>query len=94
MNIDKSLCRHNEFKQICKWYIDGNCILSIADNIAPCEKLFVLCKDCKKGRQIDKTKSPEKYFKDDCVVCECEDTVGDEPMIYPPFHFCSYGERK
>ena len=54
----------------------------------------VRCKDCKKGRPIDRTKSPEKYFKDDCVVCECEDVVGDEPMIYKPTHFCSYGERK
>lgn len=54
----------------------------------------VRCKDCKHGRPIDKTKSPEKYYKDGCVVCECEDVVGDEPMIYLPNHFCSYGERK
>ena len=54
----------------------------------------VRCKDCEYGRSIDITKSPEKYFKNDCVVCECEDVVGDEPMIYRPDHFCSYGERR
>lgn len=54
----------------------------------------VRCKYCKYGRSIDITKSPEKYFKNDCVVCECEDVVGDEPMIYRPDHFCSYGKRR
>lgn len=51
------------------------------------------CKYCKHSRPIDKTKTPEKYFRDDCVVCECEDVCGDEPMIYLGSHFCSYGER-
>jgi hypothetical protein len=54
----------------------------------------VRCKDCRNGRPIDKTRCPEKYFLDDCVVCECESVVGDEPMIYRPTHFCSYGERR
>jgi hypothetical protein len=54
----------------------------------------VRCKDCEHARPIDKTKAPEKYFKDDCVVCECEDVIGEEPMIYRPDHFCSYGERR
>lgn len=54
----------------------------------------VRCKNCKHGRPIDKTKSPEKYFKDDCVICECEDVVGDEPMVFLPSHFCGCGERK
>ena len=54
----------------------------------------VRCNGCKHGRLIDKRKTPEKYFRDDAIVCECEDVVGDEPMIYPPSHFCSYGERK
>jgi hypothetical protein len=54
----------------------------------------VRCKDCCHGRQIDKARSPEKYFKDTCVVCQCESVVGDEPMIYEPTHFCSYGKRK
>lgn len=51
------------------------------------------CKDCKFSRPIDKSKSPEKYFKDGYVVCECEDVVGDESMIYPPEHYCSFGRR-
>lgn len=54
----------------------------------------VRCKDCKYGRAIDNTKCPEKYFKDDCVVCGHEDVVGEEPMIYVPMHYCSCGERK
>ena len=51
----------------------------------------VRCKDCVHSRPIDNTKSPERYFKDECVVCECEDVVGDMPTVYSPYHFCSYG---
>lgn len=54
----------------------------------------VRCRYCKHGRNLDETKSNEKYFKKECVVCECEDVVGDEPMIYLPTHYCSYGERR
>ena len=54
----------------------------------------VQCKDCEHGRPINKTKSPEKYYKDDCIICECEDVVGEEPMVYLPSHFCSYGKMK
>ena len=54
----------------------------------------VRCKDCKHGRKTNKIMSPEKFFKEDCVVCECEDVVGDEPMIYVPTHFCSCGTPK
>ena len=54
----------------------------------------VRCKDCNFSRPLDKSKSPEKYFKNSCAVCECETVVGDVPMIYINTHFCSYGERK
>lgn len=54
----------------------------------------VRCKDCKYGRKPNSNISPEKYFKTEGVVCECNDVVGDEPMIYVPNHFCSYGERR
>ncbi len=54
----------------------------------------VRCRDCVHSRPIDNTKSPEKYFKDDCIVCECENVVGDIPTVYVPYHFCSYGEKK
>ena len=65
------------------------------DNLPTVDAVEVVrCMDCKKGRPIDKSKCPEKYFKADCVVCECEEVVGDEPMIYEPTHFCSYGERR
>lgn len=54
----------------------------------------VRCKNCKFSRPLDRTKSPEKYYRDDCVVCECEDVVGDEPMIYPSIHYCGFGRSK
>lgn len=54
----------------------------------------VRCKECIHSRAIDYTKSPEKHFRNECIVCECEEVVGDEPMIYLNTHFCSYGERK
>ena len=54
----------------------------------------VRCKDCKYGENIDTKNAPYKYYKPDCVVCKCEDVVGDEPMIYLPSHFCGYGERR
>ena len=54
----------------------------------------VRCENCKFSRPIDRTKSPEKYFRDDCVVCECEDVVGDEPMVYPNSHYCGFGSNK
>lgn len=54
----------------------------------------VRCEKCLHGRSIDKNKVPEKYFKPDCVVCECEEVVGDEPMIYLPTHYCSFGKAK
>ena len=64
-----------------------NCFKNKADFVE-----VVRCSQCKYGRKIDKNRSPEKYFRNDCVVCECEDVVEDEPMIYPPTHFCSYGK--
>ena len=54
----------------------------------------VRCKECKHGKSLDRTKPPFKYYKDSCVLCTCEDVVGDEPMVYLPTHFCSYGERR
>ena len=55
---------------------------------------IVRCEKCLHGRSIDKNKVPEKYFKENCIVCECEEVVGDEPMIYPPTHYCSFGKAK
>lgn len=52
----------------------------------------VRCGRCKYSRELNKNKSPEKYYKNCCVVCECEDIVGDEPMIYHNEHFCGKGE--
>ena len=37
MRIDKPLCRHNEFKHICKFYFDGNCNGDIRNNIKDCD---------------------------------------------------------
>ena len=54
----------------------------------------VRCKNCKHGQSLDTTKPPYKYYKESCIMCTCEDVVGDEPMVYLPDHFCSYGEEK
>ena len=63
-------------------------------NLKTNEERNIRCKDCKFSRPLDRTKSPEKYYRDDCIVCECEDVVGDEPMIYLSEHYCSYGRSK
>lgn len=84
MNIDKPLCRHSELKQICKWYRDGNCILNIADNEAPCEKVIVRCKDCKHATFYS-------CKNDAChqgIICEYRIAIGDENF------FCACGERR
>lgn len=54
----------------------------------------VRCKNCKHSKPLDRTKPPFKYYKNDCVMCTCEDVIGDEPMVYFPNHYCSYGEEK
>lgn len=54
----------------------------------------VRCQNCKHSQSLDTTKSPYKYYKDGCIMCTCEDVVGDEPMVYLPTHYCSYGEER
>jgi hypothetical protein len=66
---------------------------NVVENEADLVKV-VRCNQCKHSRPINRTKAPEKYFRDECVVCECEDVVGDEPMIYLGSHFCGCGKRK
>ena len=82
----------------CDYAKEEDCMLTCSVLIKECLNEnyaeVVRCKDCKFSRPLDKSKSPEKYFKNSCVVCECETVVGDEPMIYINTHFCSYGERK
>lgn len=70
-------------------------IIQMLDNlpIIQTEKV-TKCFNCKYSRPIDRTKSPEKYYREDCIVCECEDVVGDESMIYLKEHFCSFGKEK
>ena len=92
-----SLCNYNDFGQLTLVRISET-IDEIFDRYCshPTTDVaeVVRCKDCKHSRPLNKMKSPEKYYKDSCIVCECEDVVGDEPMIYLPTHFCSYGERR
>lgn len=74
-----------EKAKVLQWFISAPTVDAVK---------VVRCNNCKYGRPIDKTKAPEKYFRDDAVVCECEDVVGDEPMIYPSSHFCSCSKEK
>ena len=54
----------------------------------------VRCKDCQHGKLVDTTLPGFRYYRPECIMCECEEVVGDEPMVYFPTHFCSYGVRK
>lgn len=90
INADQITYMWQEYKD--GEFSDGVTLQSIIRRMPTIE--VVRCMDCKFSRPIDKTKSPEKYFKDDCIICECEDVVGDESMVYPPSHFCSYGKNK
>ena len=56
--------------------------------------VVVRCKDCMHSSPIDTKVSPFMYYRPECVLCKCEEVVGDEPMVYLPDHFCSHGERK
>ena len=81
------------------WHCKYNYIGCYAINYCPIcgrnlrtdEEGQIRCKECKFSRPLDRTKPPEKYYNDNCIVCECEDVVGDEPMIYPKEHYCSFG---
>lgn len=69
-----------------------DCLDELTEVKAP--RVVTECRNCKHGRNIDKTRSPEKYFNPEYIICECEDVVGEESMLYPPNHFCSYGVAK
>ena len=80
MLSDKSIKIHN--------------IIQMLDNLPIIDAEEVTkCFACKYSRPINRTKSPEKYFRDDCIVCECKDVVGDEHMIYPKEHYCGFGKK-
>lgn len=88
-------CFHNQNGKCYSWCDASESYRPAYDKLKKVDAVEVVrCKDCKHGRSIDPNRSPEKYFKSDCIVCECEDVVGDESMIYKHDHFCSYGERK
>lgn len=70
-------------------------ILTEIEFMQPADAVEVVrCEKCLHGRNIDKNKVPEKYYRPECIVCKCEEVVGDEPMIYPPTHYCSFGKPK
>lgn len=72
------------------------------ENIAWCDSFkdktdvveVVRCGDCIFSQELDRERPPYKYYNTNCVLCVCEDVVGDEAMIYLKNHFCSYGKRK
>jgi len=55
---------------------------------------IVRCINCIYSKPIDTTMPPYKYYRPECIICQCEDVVGDEPMVYLPNHFCSFGKEK
>lgn len=89
MNIDKPLCRHSELKQICKWYIDGNCILNIVGNVAPCEKIAIVrCSGCKHFvQQYDTHTGRKLHFG----ICRLNSNAFHDEEVNCD-HYCGYGE--
>ena len=74
-------------------YYDGACEVIDAPTVEDAV-VVVRCKNCEHGKPIDTTQSPFRYYKPECIICYCEEVIGDEPMVYPPTHFCGYGKRK
>lgn len=99
-NITDSLCILNWYRNLYRCednHIEQGIVANAINDLFKKYKDMVLvvhCKNCKHGKSLDKTKPPFKYYKDDCVMCTCEDVVGDEPMVYLPNHYCSYGEER
>lgn len=92
--------REKALKAVCTWCGNGekdSCMCADKReilNIPTADVAEVVrCKECKHGKKIDTKTPPFRYYRPDCIVCECEDVVGDEPMIYLPTHFCSYGVK-
>ena len=61
-------------------------------HIVEIEKV-VYCCNCIHSKPIDRNVSPYKYYRPECIICQCEDVVGEEPMVYLPNHFCSFGKE-
>jgi len=81
-------------KPVIRISCDPTCVLMEIEENKENKEEVIKCFACKYSRPIDRTKSPEKYFREDCIVCECEDVVGDEYMIYPEDHYCGYGKGR
>lgn len=98
INIDQlfkcETCRYHYYGGCDTWCDHGEAYRPAMSELKVVDaEEVVRCRDCKHSREINRTKLPEKYFSNNCIVCECEDVVGDEPMVYLRTHFCSYGER-
>lgn len=82
-------CEDNHTEQGIMTYAINGLFVKYKDIIS-----IIHCKNCRYGKPLDRTKPPFKYYKDGCIMCTCEDVVGDEPMVYLPTHYCSYGEER
>ena len=57
----------------------------------------VRCGECEHSFVLEKsplaTEPPYKYYRKDCVMCGCEELVGDYPIVVTDTFYCGYGER-
>lgn len=77
------VCGYVEYDDaVCNQYMEKEDVVAV-----------IRCGNCQYGKPIDTNKPPYKYYRKDCIMCECEDVVGDEPMVYFPTHYCGFGKR-
>lgn len=57
----------------------------------------VRCKDCIHSFVLGDSplaiEPPYKYYRKDCVMCGCEELVGDYPIVVTDTFYCGYGKR-
>lgn len=58
----------------------------------------VRCGECEHSFVLEDsplaTEPPYKYYRKDCVMCGCEDLVGDYPVVVTDTFYCGYGKQK
>lgn len=65
--------------------------------LAQAPEAVVRCQDCIHsfvlGDSHLATEPPYKYYRKDCVICGCEELVGDYPIIVTDTFYCGYGRK-
>lgn len=93
---NKYITLYNQKEKRSQFWFDTNRYFEKKVRALPKENVekIVHCTDCRFSKNLDRSKVPYMYFNPRCVLCTNEAVVGDEPMVYLPYHFCSYGDEK